>query len=165
MTLASPRRFVLLLAATVLAAGATSLSAPAFAATPTQDPKDPGTCAWILADDGYNVCTYSGPSGASGGDTDFGEESEGDPSGATGGDTDPGEVPDQDLSVVTGGDTEAPAGGSSVATGGDTEPPGGGSSAATGGDTTPPAPGGPGPNDNIDYGGYTPPADSGPIVK
>ncbi|MFB9463329.1 hypothetical protein [Streptomyces cinereospinus] len=169
MFLTSTRRYVLLMAATVLAAGATSLSAPAFAATASQNPKVPDTCGWILTDDGSNPCVSSGTSVARGGDT--GAAPPEDPSDAGGEDTGTDQAPPEDPSGATGGDTgtgTTPHGEPSDAAGGDTgTPPGGAPSGATGGDTGTDQNGGL-PGDDFDYGIFTPPATgggSGPVVN
>ncbi|GAA3292697.1 hypothetical protein GCM10020295_12660 [Streptomyces cinereospinus] len=106
MFLTSTRRYVLLMAATVLAAGATSLSAPAFAATASQNPKVPDTCGWILTDDGSNPCVSSGTSVARGGDT--GAAPPEDPSDAGGEDTGTDQAPPRTLPAPPA-ETPAPA--------------------------------------------------------
>ncbi|MFG3016176.1 hypothetical protein ACGFZB_38165 [Streptomyces cinerochromogenes] len=168
------RRFVLVMAATALAAGGTSLSTTAFAAPEGRDPKIPDKCGVVLTDEGDNVCRgqetdpYPEPEA-----DDIGDDRLPDP-GADEGPRD--EDSADDSTSPEPGTGQPPAGNPSDAAGGDnsydpdTDPGDGEPSDAAGGDNTPESGsdqgcGNPPCGDFDDYGVYTPPDDPGPVVN
>ncbi|MEV6653948.1 hypothetical protein [Streptomyces sp. NPDC051219] len=157
MTITRSRRFVLLMAATALAAGGASLSTTASAAPASRDPKIPDRCQWILTDERNNPC-YKKPGPGDGGVTG------GDVAPHTGNGGDDGKLP-------TGPEPDEPEQGSEPAPRPEPDPEQG-SEPAPRPEPDPeqgsePADEGPGLSDDLDYGGLNGDSGggSGPVVN